>query len=156
MIRSEYKITFNYHFDPARSGAKYSLDGIHWLNGGEFMEAGLKYELGFGFAKDANTPFDKGSDIEQTNTSVKSSKATLTSAQIGTDFDSIKKAYFERVHSDNWSYVTMIEDSFVVYNMNKSEFSEFIDNWASYAKERNVIRFKNTSGKMINWLEKRV
>ena len=115
-----------------------------------------KMVKGYGSKKDANTPFDQGSDIEETDTSVKSSKATLTSKQIGYDFQSIKECYFARVHSTNWDYVVLMEDTVVIYNMNKTEFSEFLDNWATYCKDRNVIRMKNTSGKMLQWMDERV
>ena len=72
------------------------------------------------------------------------------------DFDSIKRCYFARVHSTNWDYVVIIDDSVVVYNMNKAEFSDFLDEWATYCKDRNVIRMKATSGKMLRWFDERV
>jgi len=156
MTKTEYRINFKFQFDPTHKGAPYTMDGDHFMNGGEFAEIADKMVKGLGSTKDANTPFDKGSDIEQTNTSVKSSKATLTSAQIGYDFNSIKRCYFERVHSTNWDYVIVIDDTVVIYNMNASEFESFLDNWAAYNKERNVIRIKATSGKMIRWLDERV
>ena len=156
MTRTEYKINFHFEFDPTHKGAPYTLDGEHYMNGGEFAEVADKMVKGFGSKKDANTPFDEGSDIEETDTSVKSSKATLTSKQIGYDFDSIKACYFARVHSTNWDYVIVIDDSVIVYNMDKVEFSEFLDNWATYCKDRNVIRMKATSGKMIRWFDERV
>ena len=90
MTKTEYTINFKFTFDPTHKGAPYTLDGEHYMNSGEFAEVADKMVKGYGSKKDANTPFDKGSDIEETNTSVKSSKATLTSAQIGYDFDSIK------------------------------------------------------------------
>lgn len=156
MKRTESTINFKFHFDPTHKGAPYTLDGEHWMNGGEFAEVADKMVKGLGSKKDANTPFDKGSDIEETQTSVKSSKATLTSAQIGYDFDSIKNCYFARVHSTNWDYVIIMDDSVIIYNMNASEFSEFLTNWSTYNKDRNVIRIKATSAKMVNWLEERV
>lgn len=156
MKSSVYEINFKFQFDAERAGAKYSLDGEHWLNNGEFLEVADKMVKGFGSKKDANTPFDRGSDIEGTNTSIKSSKATLTSAQIGYDFDSIKSCYFARVHSNNWDYVAMIDNTIVIYNMNKTEFSGFLDNWSTYEKSRNVIRIKATSNKMLQWLDERV
>jgi hypothetical protein len=156
MTRTEYKINFHFEFDPTHKGAPYTLDGEHYMNGGEFAEVADKMVKGFGSKKDANTPFDKGSDIEETNTSVKSSKATLTSAQIGYDFHSIKRCYFERVHSNNWDYVVIIDNTVVIYNMNKVEFESFLDNWSGYCKDRNTIRIKATSGKMIRWFDERV
>lgn len=156
MTKTEYTINFNFAFDPMHKGAPYTMDGEHWMNGGEFAEITDKMVKGFGSKKDANTPFDKGSDIEETDTSVKSSKATLTSAQIGYDFESIKRCYFERVHSTNWDYVVIMDDTVVIYNMNKSEFESFLNEWASYCKDRNVIRMKTTSGKMLRWFDERI
>ncbi len=155
MKRTEYKINFQFTFDPTHKGAPYTMDGEHYMNGGEFAEVADKMVKRLGSKKDANTPFDMGSDIEETQTSVKSSKATLTSAKIGYDFDSIKNCYFARVHSTNWDYVVIVDDTVIIYNMDKAEFSEFLSNWATYCADRNVIRFKATSTKMLRWLEDR-
>lgn len=156
MKKSVFTMNFHFEYDPAHRGAPYSLDGEHYMNAGEFAEVADKLCKGFGSSKDANTPFDKGSDIAETMTSVKSSKATLTGAQIGYDFESIKRCYFARVHSTNWDYVVIMDDTLTVYNMDAAEFEDFMDNWATYSKDRNVIRFKATSGKMLNWLDERV
>lgn len=156
MTKTEYTINFKFTFDPTHKGAPYTLDGEHYMNSGEFAEVADKMVKGYGSKKDANTPFDKGSDIEETNTSVKSSKATLTSAQIGYDFDSIKRCYFARVHSTNWDYVVILDDTVIIYNMDAAEFESFLDNWSTYCKDRNVIRIKTTSGKMLRWLDERV
>ena len=156
MTKTEYKINFSFTHDATHKGAPYTLDGEHFMNGGEFAEVADKLVKGFGSTKDANTPFDKGSDIPETETSVKSSRATLTSTQIGYDFESIKRCYFARVHSTNWDYVVIVDDTVTVYNMNAEEFEAFLDNWATYCKDRNVIRFKSTSVKMLQWLEERI
>ena len=156
MKKTVFTMNFHFEYDPAHRGAPYSLDGEHYMNAGEFAEVADKLCKGLGSSKDANTPFDKGSDIAETMTSVKSSKATLTGAQIGYDFESIKKCYFARVHSTNWDYVVIMDDTLTVYNMDAVEFESFMDNWATYCKDRNVIRFKATSGKMLNWLDERV
>ena len=156
MKKTIFAINFHFEYDPAHRGAPYSLDGEHYMNAGEFAEVADKLCKGLGSSKDANTPFDKGSDIAETMTSVKSSKATLTGAQIGYDFESIKRCYFARVHSTNWDYVVIMDDTLMVYNMNAAEFEDFMNNWATYCKDRNVIRFKATSGKMLNWLDERI
>ena len=156
MKKTVFTMNFHFEYDPAHRGAPYSLDGEHYMNAGEFAEVADKLCKGLGSSKDANTPFDKGSDIAETMTSVKSSKATLTGAQIGYDFESIKKCYFARVHSTNWDYVVIMDDTLMVYNMDAAEFEDFMDNWATYCKDRNVIRFKATSGKMLNWLDERI
>ena len=156
MKKTTFTMNFHFEYDPAHRGAPYSLDGEHYMNAGEFAEVADKLCKGLGSSKDANTPFDKGSDIAETMTSVKSSKATLTGAQIGYDFESIKRCYFARVHSTNWDYVVIMDDTLMVYNMNAAEFEDFMNNWATYCKDRNVIRFKATSGKMLNWLDERI
>lgn len=156
MTRTEYNINFHYEYHAERNGAHYTLDGEHFMNNGEFAEIADKIVKGYEAKKDANTPYDEGSDIAETLTSVKSSKATLTGKQIGYDFESIKKCYFARVHSTNWDYVIILDDTILIYNMNANEFESFLDNWASYYKPRNVIRINATSGKMIKWLDERV
>ena len=128
--------------------------GIRFMNCGEFLEAIRKFVAGFECEKDANTPFDKGSDIEETNTSVKSSGATISPLQ-GETVDGIMEEYFKRVHSDNWDYVTMIDDEIIVYNMDAKEFGTFVKTFGK-VNERKVIRLKKESGKMIKWFEERV
>ena len=39
--------TIEYTFDPNRKGAKYTLDGTHYMNGGEFAEVATKAALGY-------------------------------------------------------------------------------------------------------------
>jgi len=155
MKKTVYRIRFSYQFDAMHKGAPYSFDGEHWMNSGEFLEVADKLCKGFGSTKDANTPFDKGSDIPETETSVKSGKATLTSVKLGYDFESVKRHYFARVHSTNWDFVVLVDDTIVVYNMNKAEFESFVDAWSYFASDRQVIRFKAVSGKMMHWLEKK-
>ena len=156
MTRNTFAINFKFQFDPTRKGAKYSLDGEHWLNNGEFAEVADKAVKGYDLNKDANTAYDMGSDIEQTNTSVKSGKATLTSKVLGENKEEAVKTYFANVHSTNWDWVILLDESVIIYNMNAEEFKEFIEEWASYDAIRKVIRFKTTSSKMVRWLEDRV
>lgn len=156
MTRNAFAINFKFQFDPTRKGAKYSLDGEHWLNNGEFAEVADKAVKGYDLNKDANTAYDMGSDIEQTSTSVKSGKATLTSKVLGESKEEVVKTYFANVHSTNWDWVILLDESVIIYNMNAEEFKEFIEEWASYDAIRKVIRFKTTSSKMVRWLEDRV
>lgn len=150
-------IRLQYIFDAARKGAKYSVNnGKSWMNGGEFMEIIAKVIYGIDLLeKDANTPFDKGSDIPELEMSVKSSKATLC-CPIGKNWNETITNYFQRVHSTNWGYVVMIDDTATVYEMNAKEFREFLETWANWDDSRKVIRMKATSGKMIKWFEERV
>ena len=146
-------ITKSYIYDANRKGAKFSFDGgKHWCNNGDACEIFVKTGLGFRPVKDANTAFDKGSDIPELSASVKSSKFTLTSERLADTFEKSKKVFFERVHSNKFIYAIQIDDTIQMYFMNKSEFSEFLDNWASL-NERGVIRGKATSAKMLLWLD---
>lgn len=154
MKKTTYAINFNYQFVAEHKGAPYTFDGIHFLNNGEFLEAGRKSVAGYKCEKDANTPFDKGSDIEETNTSVKSSGATISPIK-GETVEEIMREYFERVHSTNWDYVTRVDDQIIVYNMNASEFNEFVKEFGK-VNERKVIRLKKESSKVIKWLEERI
>lgn len=144
-----------YTFDPDHKGAHYTFDGIKYMNAGEWCEAQYKYVLGLEAAKDANTAFDAGSDIEQLHRSVKSSKATLTSEVLGRDMETSLTCYFERVASTSWAWVIPMDETLTVYIMGANEFEQFTREWASYTNEGR-IRYKATSGKMIKWFEERV
>ena len=39
MTKTEYTINFKFAFDPTHKGAPYTLDGEHYMNGGEFATA---------------------------------------------------------------------------------------------------------------------
>ena len=118
-------------------------------------DVALKHCMGFKAVKDGNGKWNECSDIEETATSVKSSRATLATDLTGTDMSEMLNRYFSEVHSTNFSYVAIIDDTLVEYNMNAEEFGEFVRTWASI-NERKVIRFKSTSAKMLKWLEERV
>lgn len=154
MERMTADITINYSFDANRSGAKYTLDGVHYMNSGEFAEVVTKSVLGFDAHKDANTAYDKGSDIEELNASVKSSKASLTSMVLADTFEESMNVYFATTHSSLFIYTVVMDGMATLYMMNAIEFKEFMTIWAKL-NERGVIRFKATSGKMIAWLEER-
>lgn len=144
-----------YTFDNEHKGAHYTFDGVKYMNTGEWCEAQYKYVLGLEAAKDANTAFDAGSDIETLHRSVKSSKATLTSEVLGRDMNTSLACYFERVASTSWAWVVPMDETLTVYVMDANEFKEFTELWASYTNEGR-IRYKATSGKMIKWFEERV
>lgn len=137
----------------ARKGAPYTIDGVHHFNGGDLSEICAKGLLGYAAAKDANTSFDKGSDIPELSASVKSAKATLTSMVLGDNFDDVLKIYFERTHSTMWIWSYVNGDEVELYVMDKVEFEEFTKLFASWASDRKVIRYKTTSKKMTEWFE---
>lgn len=146
--------TIKYTFDPNRKGAKYTLDGTHYMNGGEFAEVATKAALGYEAHKDANTAYNEGSDIPEINASVKSSKATLVNMKLADNFDESVEVYFQNTHSTCFIYTVLMDDMTNIYMMNETEFKAFIYEFAGL-NERGFIRFKATSGKTIQWLEER-
>lgn len=152
MKRIESEIKIDYTFDNNRKGAKYTLNGLNWMNHGEFAEIVTKNILGFESVKDANTAFDKGSDIPEIKASVKSSKASLTNMKLADTFEESVNEYFKRTHSKIFIYTVIIDENATLYTMNKKEFRLFMMNFSNL-NERKVIRFKATSGKMVKFLE---
>ena len=150
------EINFHFGFDPDHKGAHYTLDGIHFMNNGDFAEISDKALRGYSLEKDANTAYNVDSDISELHISVKSSKATLVNMVLGQTYEEVKETYFKNVASTSWDWVVTIDDHITVYNMNRHEFSEFMDNWAGFDSKRKTIRFKSSSSKMVKWLEDRV
>ena len=152
-MKKEVKaITINYTYDTAHKGTNYTLDGQHWMNGGEFAEVITKAVLGYEAKKDANTSYDVASDIEELNASVKSSRFTLVNKPLAETFDETVNRYFETVHSTVWIYTVVMEETAILYYMDADEFKEFLYKFAGM-NERKCIRAKATSGKMIAWFE---
>lgn len=157
MKKQVYEISLPYTFNPAHKGAPYTFDnGAHWCNHGDFIEIMVKYHMGFKAGKDGNTPYDKGSDIEEIRASVKSSKCTLVNKKLGNDMAESLHTYFTNVHSNKWFFGHDIDGELHIYMMNDTEFNTFCNAFARYDKSREVVRFKSTTGKMIHWLENRV
>ena len=154
MERKEFKINISYSYDSTIARVPYKINNRN-CNIGEAVEIFAKSVLGFSASKDANTSFDKGSDIEELNASVKSGKATLVNSVLGTDFHTIKSEYFKRVHSTLWIFGVIINENIVLYFMDKKEFNNFLDTFGYYDKSRQVIRIKGVSGKMLQWLDRK-
>lgn len=154
MKKSVYTVNHPYIFDPNHKGAPYSLnDGESWTNAGEWKEVLFKAALGYAAVKDANGRYDMTDDVPEIGASVKSSKATLVNKVLGYDFNSVKAHYMATVHSTKWVWVSIHDDELTAYEMNKEEFSLFLDVWAGFDKDRKVIRFKTESLKMLRWLD---
>lgn len=152
MKKATYTINLNYTYEAERKGAKYTLDGTHYMNGGEFAEVVTKSVLGYEAHKDACTAFDQDSDIPEIKASVKSSKASLTNMVLADTFEDSIRAYFQRTHSTCFIYTVIIDDEATLYMMNATEFELFIRKYSAL-NERGVIRFKATSSKMVAFLE---
>ena len=114
MIKQIFTNLKKYTFDPMHKGSHYTFDYMHYMNTGEWCEAQYKHVLGLKAVKDANTPFDAGSDIECLHRSVKSGKATLTSEILGKDMNTSLACYFERVASTSWAWVIPMDDTLTV------------------------------------------
>lgn len=152
------EIPVNYTYDKDHARSHFKVEGHDsYMNGGEFAEVVDKAIRGFKAEKDANTPFDEGSDIEETKTSIKSNNCGLTdNKEMRTTKEHYLSQYFERVHSTNVDYVVIIDEEVTIYNMDMhTEFKEFVEAFGSWDKHSRKIRLK-TSGKMIKWLEERV
>ena len=145
-------LNLSYTYDATRKGAKYTIDGQHWLNGGEFAEIAAKAAHGLDATKDANTRFDEGSDVPEFHASVKSSKASLTNMKLADDFEGSVRAYFEQVASSEFWYVTIADELVTIYKMNATKFERFLRKF-SKLNERGVIRIAATSAKMLAWLD---
>lgn len=153
MKKEVYTINIDYIFDTAHKGANYSFDGgAHWTNGGEAHEIITKSVLGFEAKKDANTSYDKGSDIEALRASVKSARFTLVNKALASTFDDTVNEYFNTTHSKVWIYAIIIDTEITLYFMDDVEFREFLYKFTAL-NERGLIRGKHTSGKMIKWFE---
>lgn len=155
MKKATYSIPVAYRYNPEKKGAPYTLDGARWLNAGELIEIQVKGALGYEPRKDGNGRFDECSDIPELNASVKSSKATLTTARLGETFEEILTSYFEKTVSTTWIYGALIDDTLVTYTMNRDEFEEFMRKFSRLEANQNIIRIKWTSSKMLAWLDER-
>lgn len=151
-IKKVLPITVSYLFDAERKGAKYTFDGVHYMNAGEWKEAIAKAVLGYMARKDGNTAYNMGSDIPELNASVKSSKASLTNMVLADTFEESVKTYFANVHSNLFIWVEVVDENAVLYMMNAEEFELFIRKFSAL-NERGVIRFKATSSKLVSFLE---
>lgn len=158
MTRTIAPMPINYTYDADYPRSHYLIEGetVH-RNGGEFAEIVCKAIRGYKAEKDANTKFDKGSDIEETRTSIKSHKCGLTDEKsIRTTKEYYYEQYFNRVHSTNVDYVIIIDDVVYIYNMDlQTEFKELVDKFSYWDKSEKKIRI-NTTLKLIRWLDERV
>lgn len=160
MRKATYTTTTAIKYDSAHKGAPYTVDGIHYFNNGNKLEAVVNEWCGHGFNFDTKgVSFDKGSDIEELHASVKSSGASLA-CLYGETKEAIITEYFQRTASRLWIYVVEIDGEFWIYQMNQAEFAEMLDKFATTTKESGnhklKVRFNKTSGKMIKWFEEKV
>jgi hypothetical protein len=157
MTKTIYSINFAYTFDGTRKGAKYSFDGEHYKNTGEFLEFALKRILGYADwnVKDSHR-FDKDSDITDLCCSIKSAESSLFNIRLADNFNDSLELYFAKAHSTMWKYVMLVDDTLVVYTMDKNEFREFVSLFSRWDNYKGKIKIKTDSKKLLFWLENNV
>lgn len=146
------------HYDEEKRGAHYTMDFIHYGNGGDATEWVTKDACGLDATKDGNGAYDVTDDIPEYNASVKSSAATLVNKPLGDDFNSTLQAYFETVHSRViwYSVADFAKKTVTIYEMSHAEFSEYLRRFSRYDTSRKVIRLnKDATSKNLYWLERK-
>lgn len=109
-------------------GNRFQISGENkTMNRGEFAEACVKSVKGYIASKDANTSYDKGNDIPEENASVKSARFTLAEKVLGETFAEIVENYFRTTAAEKWIYVEEVEKAVAWYEMDASEFREYLN-----------------------------
>ena len=119
----------------------------------------------YGIERNAHdsSAYDKNSDVNagDVRISVKTSAFTLMAGSLceGRDtFDGIWNLYAEKVHSNQFAYVSLTG---VCFMMNLDEFKQFVYSFCRLERESEKnggalkIRCRKESGKMLKWLEER-
>lgn len=156
MRKEIHEIPFAYRFDSAHKGAPYTINGEKWMNAGQFKQIARVAALFGRIESPDHLPYNEGSDIPELHESVKSSKSTLVNMVLGHDLKSSLDCYFATTASTVHSWVIMVDEQIVTYIMDNAEFREFSENFGSYDKDRQVVRYKADSTKMIKWFEGRL
>lgn len=158
MTRITYTTPLEYQFIPAHRGAPYYIPEMEkFVNMGQLLEIFARAYRGLALGACDNKPWNEGSDIEEFSISIKSSGASLASIYAPTK-RKIMDIYFTGCPSTEWLYMVIIDNEVIEYSMNKNEFKLFLENYADMTYEsghhdRTKLRFKKTSGKMLNWLD---
>lgn len=159
MKKVSYSTKMPYDFNPNHKTTRYYY-AEQWHNGGEWIEAVLKYERGYkDYYKKDSTPYYKGSDIEAEQASVKTCRSTLARIY-GETVQEILAIYLNNVKSKRWYFVTYRKNEITEWQMDKLEFVEFILNFGileyNPRYKRKVIRIPDFNYKIYNWLLSRV
>ena len=155
MIKLTKENPLTYTFDGSRKGAKYTLDGEHYMNHGEYMECLVKAVLGFEPRKDANTRFDKGEDIPELNASVKSWNCGLTDMKLADNKEEFLRKFWEMSTATAYIWGYDYNDMVDVWIMDENEFKEFVNEFGSWDEYCKKIRFKTCNRKINEWLAAR-
>ena len=151
MIKTERFYTNLAIINTGRPRAPYTIDGVHFMNDGQRKEAIAKNCHGLDWRIDGNTSYDKGSDIEQYNASVKSSKATLVNKKLGATLKESLDTYFQHTTSTSFWYVTTDNELVTIYKMDANTFRTFLETFAKL-NERGYIRIARETRTMLYWL----
>lgn len=157
MRKETYEVKLNYIYDADRPRNHYSIDGIHYMNHGDFCECLAKFVLGYKPEKDANTAFDKGHDIPEINASVKSWKCGTTNVNLGKDRQTHWKNFMAR-ELPNTQYIWVYDAGKTVdlWYMNSKEFEEFTEAIASWDETRHNLRYMKSNRTINRWLENKL
>ena len=150
-IRGLYKYCEGYKFN------KWLINGKYY-NEGESAEVLYKTVNGYAIGCDRRTPFDLGSDVNETGESLKTFRSRLTDERLGSNKAEVIKAFFERVASKWFTFVALDResDTLTAYKMNANEFREFINEFGAYEKSTGRVRFRNIKrSNYIEWLKER-
>lgn len=141
--------------EKAHKNAPYTVDGLKHFNAGEIAEALFSYAEGYGFRKDGNTAFDKGSDVG--NTSVKSARARLTTKRLATERLAFIDAYMDAEPSEDFAWIiwqALEEGTYITaYKMERHEFRAFAERFT--AMTDGTPRFPINNKALLRWLEER-
>lgn len=167
MFKIEYLNKMPYTYHPENSRNHYFIDGAHgFCNKGNFCESAVKFHRGLPYLINPATAALDGYDIPEEKTEVKSGESGLGRAIGERDFSVSQqiKYYFQHKPADSkWIWAVYNDATHIIteYHMNKSEFGAFLhialrskQHLQSNGKSINV-RFKDTSKKMLAWLDAR-
>ena len=119
----------------------------------------LDYHYNRRHGRHDNLKWNEGSDLPEQHISVKSAKFSLCAGGqlAGDTMQEMISDYFARVASLIFAYVTK---DYKVYEMNASEFREFLEKFGYLSYESDTkkikIKAKSESKMMLEWFEARV
>ena len=154
MFKIEYLSKTVITYDESHKGAKYLVNGAY-KNEGELIECGRSECAGYGFRKDGNTAFNKGSDVGEI--SVKSGRARLTTIHLANERIAFINEYLKNEPSKSFSYgIYNGCGRFTFYEMSREEFREFAITFIKWTPSEETPRFPITNKMVLKWLEERV
>ena len=154
MRKETYTKNLAYSYDPAHSGAHYTLDHQRFFNHGELCEILAKSVLGYEPKKDANTRNDQGHDIPEIHASVKSWNCSLSSRK---DFRKEKMQYLEDFFNSElpdtvYLWVCEYSEFVDLWYLDEAEMRAFVLNCASWDGYNCKWRFKMCDTKINQYL----